>query len=169
VLRFNYHCLHYCYYWYLLKLLKFYMLNPCLCKIAKLSALLQLLSLWYVVWGQAHSQNVHKESSIHNDTHYLYFLYMALQVAEWSVHSTTSCGLDSLCSIFCPPVTSQRPVLTPYPLVLLQSIPTFSVFSEDGHFLVLLFPSSPTHPICLQAKVDFDFLSFSILNQLLFR
>ena len=29
-----------------------------------------------------------------------------------------------------------------------------SVFSEDGHFLVLLFPSSPTHPICLQAKVN---------------
>ena len=30
----------------------------------------------------------------------------------------------------------------------------YSVFSEDGHFLVLLFPSSPTHPICLQAKVN---------------
>ena len=24
---------------------------------------------------------------------------------------------------------------------------------EDGHFLVLLFPFNPTHPICLQAKV----------------
>ena len=32
--------------------------------------------------------------------------------------------------------------------------PMCSVFSEDGHFLVLLFPSSPTHPICLQVKVS---------------
>ena len=30
----------------------------------------------------------------------------------------------------------------------------YSVYClEDGHILVLLFPFSPTHPICLQAKV----------------
>ena len=37
---------------------------------------------------------------------------------------------------------------------ILTCFPMCSVFSEDGHFLVLLFPSSPTHPICLQAKVN---------------
>ena len=38
--------------------------------------------------------------------------------------------------------------------ILTCSPPMCSVFSEDGHFLVLLFPSNPTHPICLQAKVS---------------
>ena len=37
---------------------------------------------------------------------------------------------------------------------ILTCSPICSVFSEDGHFLVLLFPSSPTHPVCLQAKVS---------------
>ena len=44
----------------------------------------------------------------------------------------------------------------------LSPVPLCRVFSEDGHFLVLLFPPSPTHPICLQAKVSLLLVLLSV-------